>query len=566
MAWWARVLRTVLRVGLAAFIAAVATRAVPASGAAIGTTTRVSVSTAGVQADAESFPTSISADGRYVLFQSFATNLIPGDLSGGGIFLRDVVGRTTRKVADGGFSSMSPDGRYITYVSGPEYSLYLRNLSTGATQLVSVAMNGGKANHETFESAISANDRYVVFASGASNLVPDDTGGGVYVRDLVRATTERVDVTPAGAPGNGYSVFPSISADGRYMAFESEASNLVPDDTNAVDALHDIFVRDRVAGTTRRVNVSSAGVQANGESEHAEISGDGRYVSFWSEASNLVARDTNFRRDVFVRDLVAGTTERVSVSSDEVQGNRDSFSEVSISPDGRYVAFDSYAGNLVPGDYASPWSNVYLRDRVAGTTEKVSVATVAGGGGDTPGSYSPFISANGRYVAFGSLSSAIVANDTNDAGDAFVRDRLGVPPTVVCNGQAATIVGTSGADTMTGTSGPDVIVGLGGNDTIYGRGGDDLICAGAGADVISAGAGDDRVQTGPGHDRAFGGDGHDQLFGSAGDDAVSGGAGNDALWGGLGDDTLIGGLGTDACHGGSGTDTETGCETIIGVP
>jgi len=198
----------------------------------------------------------------------------------------------------------------------------------------------------------------VVFTSGATNLVVSDTHGSDDAFVRVSGTTTRVSVSSSGQQANDFSgYFSSISADGRYVAFNSSATNLVPGDTN--DAF-DVFVRDRVSGTTTRVSVSSSGQQGNTESRYPSISADGRHLMFRSGASNLVSGDTNGVRDVFVRDRVSGSTIRASVSSSGQQGNSDSFGG-SISADGRHVAFYSDASNLVPGDTNSRY-DVFVRD------------------------------------------------------------------------------------------------------------------------------------------------------------------------------------------------------------
>lgn len=267
-------------------------------------------------------------------------------------------------------------------------------------------------------SSVSSDGRYVAFDSAASNLVLGDTNLAidVFVRNLVAGTTTRVSVDSTGAQANGHSTAPSTSADGRYVAFESSASNLVPSDTNGVT---DMFLRDLAAGTTSRVSVDSTGGQANGNSRSPSTSPDGRYVAFDSAASNLVLGDTNLATDVFVRDRVAGTTTRVSVDSQGVQGLGGSF-RPSISSGGGFIAFDSQASNLVLGDTSG--FDVFVRDLGAGTTTRVSMNET--GGQANGNSVGPSISRDGRYVAFGSAASNLVVGDTNLATDVFVRDRV----------------------------------------------------------------------------------------------------------------------------------------------
>ena len=286
------------------------------------------------------------------------------------------------------------------------------------TRLVSVSSTGVQGNAESTAAGISGNGRYVIFESAASNLVPGDTNGfgDVFVRDVNTGTTSRVSVSSTGAQANYLSTIGSISGNGRYVTFISHATNLVPGDTNDVP---DVFVRDLRAGTTSRVNVSSTGAQANDRSIGTAISADGRYVTFGSEASNLVPGDTNGAFDVFVRDLRAGTTVLVSVSSTGAQGNDFSVGS-EISADGRYVAFTSVASNLVPGDTNNS-NDVFVRDRRTGTTSRVSVTST--GAQASTDSYFSKISADGRYVAFSSPATNLVPDDTNQAWDVFVRDR-----------------------------------------------------------------------------------------------------------------------------------------------
>ena len=294
--------------------------------------------------------------------------------------------------------------------------------SSGTTERVSVSSDENEANGSSRGSSISANGRYVAFWSYATNLVPDDTNesADVFVRDRLAGTTERVSVDSDENEANGQSHFPAISADGRYVAFWSYASNLVADDTNERD---DIFVRDRLAGTTERVSVDSDGNEANENSTFPAISAGGRYVAFPSFASNLVPNDTNSLWDVFVHDRITGTTQRVSVDSDGNEGN-DSSSWVSpgISPDGRYVAFASQASNLVLNDTNEVF-DIFVRDLLMGKTERVSVDSDGNESDDW--SCFPVISWGGGHVAFWSNATNLVAADTNALRDVFARDRLG---------------------------------------------------------------------------------------------------------------------------------------------
>jgi Tol biopolymer transport system component len=287
---------------------------------------------------------------------------------------------------------------------------------SATTERVSVSSSGEQGNGDSygyFGAAISADGRYVAFTSDASNLVAGDTNGtlDVFVRDRQLNTTERVSVSSTGHQGKGASWLPAISADGRYVAFTSEASNLVAGDGNHS---YDVFVHDRKLDTTKRASVSSTGHQGDGDSWSEAISADGRYVALTSEASNLVARDTNDESDVFVRDRKRHKTSRVSVSTTEHQGDRGTYS-AAISADGRYVAFTSYASNLVSKDTHK--NTLFVRDRKLGTTRRMSGTGPPGRGSGAA------ISADGRYVAFDSHAPNLVAADTNDAYDVFVHNR-----------------------------------------------------------------------------------------------------------------------------------------------
>jgi Tol biopolymer transport system component len=308
----------------------------------------------------------------------------------------------------------------IGFVAGLLFPVALVGASNpDSIERVSVDSGGIQGNSNSGGSSINVDGRFVAFASLASNLVPDDTNGGydIFVHDRDTGVTERVSVDSAGIEGNGYSTLsPSISMDGRYVAFWSSSSNLVPDDTNGQT---DIFMHDRDTGETERVSVDSEGIQGNKYSDQLSISADGRYVAFHSLASNLVSDDTNARHDVFVHDRDTGVTERMSVDSAGIQGNSDSISP-SISADGRFFAFTSGASNLVPGD-TNDLYDVFVHDRVAGVTERVSVDS-AGIQGNSR-SFGSSISADGRFITFGSSASNLVLDDTNGSDDVFVHDR-----------------------------------------------------------------------------------------------------------------------------------------------
>jgi len=225
-----------------------------------------------------------------------------------------------------------------------------------------------------------------------------------------------VSIASDGNQSDGYNYEPSISADGRFVAFSSYAGNLVAGDSNLCS---DIFVRDRLLNTTERVSISINGEEANSASFQPFISSDGRYVTFTSYASNLVLDDTNGYADIFLRDCLLNITQRISLSSNAEEGNGESY-ESSISADGRFVAFSSYASNLVVDD-TNGCQDVFVYDRLNNITQRISLAL---DGEANFGSYDPIISADGNFIAFTSDASNLVETDNNWNPDIFIHDEL----------------------------------------------------------------------------------------------------------------------------------------------
>jgi len=594
-------------------------------GQVIMSTTRVSVSSNGTQGNNYSYLPSISGDGRYVAYSSRSDNLIGGDTNNrSDVFIYDTVSKTTKRVSVSSNgtqgnnvsedSSMSWDGRYVAYYSeasnlvggDSNYTgdIFVYDTVEGTTKRVSVASNGTQGNDGSSSPSISGDGRYVAYHSIAGNLVDGDTNytGDVFVYDTVESTTTRVSVSSNGTEGNDGSSSPSISGDGRYVAYYSEADNLVSGDTNGTG---DVFVYDTVEGTTKRVSVSSNGTQGNSFSYAPSMSGDGRYVAYYSWADNLVGGDTNNALDVFVYDTLQGTTKRVSVSSNGTQGNNSS-DDPSISGDGRYVAYWSNASNLVSGD-TNGFRDVFVYDTLQGTTKRVSVSSNGTQGNNY--SFLPSISGDGRYVTYGSVADNLVPGDTNGFWDVFVinnlhlvkdliafsstnfsvnEDRTAITPITVTrsNPTNTSVTATLKLTPDTGTRPEDYLVDrvfvtfapgettktigipivndglVEGNETVNLS----LINPSVGSildipqtAVLTIVDNDwaNRIhQIGTLFDDTISGsNGKDILSGSSGNDSLSGGTGNDALYGNLGNDTLTGGGNLDYLSGGAGNDS-----------
>jgi Tol biopolymer transport system component len=335
--------------------------------------------------------------------------------------------KTRRVFLSNKLSLLSFIGCLLSVIWPISYALAAPSTIRASVSSAEIEGNGDSGGTTFGAIAISGNGRYVAFASEANNLVPGDTNGtsDVFVRDLLTGSTRRVSVSSSGSQGNDSSEYPSISPDGRYVAFASSASNLTQGDSNGVI---DVFVRDLKTGVTQRASLDSAEQEGNNASWGTSISANGRFVAFTSEATNLVANDTNGIPDIFVRDLKTGVTQRASVDSSGTEGD-DWSQEAVISGNGRYVAFQSFANNLIPDDNTSFASDVYVHDLKTGETRLVSAVDPEIEPHDCGGFYTgtvisagASISADGRYVAFQSFDCDLVPNDNNAAQDIFVRD------------------------------------------------------------------------------------------------------------------------------------------------
>lgn len=437
---------------------------------------------------------SFSADGQRVAFASFASNLVPDDTNGftEDVFVRDLGTGTTTLVSansagtgSGNDKSYAPlisaDGRYVFFVSkasdlvaNGRASLYRRDLVTGTTALVSVDASGNDlrvwddANYPDY--TISPDGRRAAWSDARSGGVqgPRD----VWVRDLTAGTTTLVSVNVDGTGGgNGPSSAPFFSADGRFVAFQSDASNLVANDNNNST---DVFVRDLQKGTTTLVSANfsgsgsgnsfsslgatptSYGYRADGLATDTVFSPDGRYVVFTSNATDLVTspsihQQENGGTDVYLRDLQTGTTTLVSVSGDGARNGDGPSGGGVLTPDGRFVAFWSQATNLASGTNAAV--HVFVRDLRSGTTTLVSVA--ADGSAGTADRAPPSISTDGRFVGFTSTAGNLTAQGTGGRHDVFVRDLQAGTTTLVSINAAGTAGG--GGDSALAPLGLNVV-------------------------------------------------------------------------------------------------------------
>lgn len=351
----------------------------------LGITTRVSVGPAGAQSNGSSTGASISADGRYVVFQSDASNLIVNDLNGfSDVFRHDRQTGTTIRVSlthyggeplggDSVGGVISADGHYVAFRSSainipstPDTNgvsdIFRWDETLAGVRRISVAVNGDEPNGESIGASISQDGRYVTFYTAASNILSagmDSNGANdIFLRDVFLASTTLISKSSAGAIGNGDSAQASISDDGLRVYFKSSSTNFTAGDTNGAD---DIFMHEVSSGITTRVSVTSAGAQSNGSSSAPAASADGRFVAYESGASNLVSADTNGVRDVFIRDTLLGLTSRISVSTAGAQADRQCV-DPAIASDGRWIVFQSAATNLVGGD-TNLTADVFERDR-----------------------------------------------------------------------------------------------------------------------------------------------------------------------------------------------------------
>ena len=404
----------------------------------VGTTRLVSVDPSGGVGDLGSYSGAPSDDGSLVAFTSYATDLVSGDTNDASdIFVRDRRDHSTTKISEapgGGQANdrssgaaITPDGRFVAFFShatnlvaddtnGRE-DVFLFDRSTRVTTLVSHSTTGGSASGQSFSPSISANGQYVTYYSTAHDIVHGDAGAlDVFVWDRFTDLTVLISRGLDGEPAKGNSYYPDISGDGRYVTFSSDAKNLVGGLQNRK---RHVYLYDRVADTTVRVDQTPLGAPGNRRAAHrATISRDGTHVAFGSRARNLSDRDSNYYADVFVYDIEAGTIELITHAYDGGPADEETYYEYSpsISADGRYVAFNSYASNLVSDDLTSA-ADAFVYDR---TTDTATLISRTRDGQANRTSFDVEISADGRFVSYDTYADNLFDGDDNACMDVFI--------------------------------------------------------------------------------------------------------------------------------------------------
>ncbi|MDF2534684.1 MAG: domain protein beta Propeller [Bacillales bacterium] len=361
--------------------------------ATLGNPKMVSINELGIQAEKGSIKPSISADGNLVVFESESSNLVKGD-------------------------------------NNNATDIFVKNISTDSIMIVSTSKKGSIAKGFSSNAVISSNGRYVAFESTAANLVSNDTNGtysDIFLKDLTTGDIQLISKTSSGNQVLAASSLPSISTDGLYVTFQANGSLIEGIETMG----NHLYIYNCLTGATEMVDVSETGEIANLAGNYRpNISGDGRYVIFESESTNLVPNDNNYSTDIFVRDCLENKTVRVNISSEGAPSTASCYSP-SISADGRYVEFQSIANNLVADNATDYNTDIFIHDRDTDgngvfdetnriSTIKASVSTTGQIG--SSGSVDGYISANGQYVVFSSSASNLVDSDTNSKTDIFVHN------------------------------------------------------------------------------------------------------------------------------------------------
>jgi Ca2+-binding RTX toxin-like protein len=502
----------------------------------------ISTSTEGLIAGSNSYSGSLSPNGNKVVFSSWAGNYAANDTNGRpDIFVKDLTtgvvtlvsnnssgSQGTNGISGTSYGIFSKDSQSILFQTDnlnlvgntgniPVGQIYIKNLNTGALSLVSADAAGNAGNNDSTGMSISSDNRFVLFDSIATNLVPGGNGSNqLYLKDLVNGSIQRVSTSASSVLGNIDSNYASFSSDGRNIVFVSGANNLVANDNNNS---FDIFVKNLQTGVVTLVSTDSAGMLANNHSSHASFSADGRYVSFETQATNLISGldTTPFYTNLFRKDLITGEVKAIDTSSAGVSGNLQG-EYPSLSSDGRYAVFTSLANNLVANDTNNDF-DVFVKDITTGETRLVS--TNSAGQQFSTFSYvasenvSAFSADDNFIILYSAASNTLLnqgaeviykvsnpfkLNNTGGGGidrvESSISIDLGIKApeieNLILTGSVA-INGTGNAldNIITGNVSNNLLSGLSGNDTINGGAGNDTIFGGVGNDILSGGAGAD---------------------------------------------------------------------------
>lgn len=418
-----------------------------------GAITLVNTAANGTVAQGSFFNVALSADGTTVAFASDADSLVPGDTNG-------------------------------------TFDVFVKDMVTGQVTLVSQSAAGESGNGRSTAPTLSADGSIVAFESMADDLVAGDSNGlpDIFVRDLTTGTTTPVSLTADGTQSNGMSVSPQLSADGLGLLFTSAATNLVPGDVNGE---MDSFFKDLTTGAITLVSQAADGTQPNRLSGGTALSADGSKAVFATAADNLVPGDSNDTDDVFVKDLATGALTLVSKSADGVQSNGWS-GDARISGDGTKVVFVSNATNLVPND-TNGLTDVFMKDLTTGAVTLVSRSPDGTGSGANWGDPAT-VSFDGSRVAFSSAAADLSPDDVNGPLlDVFVATFATDPGRKILGTRRAdSLTGGDGDDTLCGLSGNDLLAGGAGDDLLFGGRGRDTLTGGEGADLFAVGRGSGR--------------------------------------------------------------------------
>jgi Tol biopolymer transport system component len=550
---------------------------------------RVSVSETGLEGDGVSRVVDVTADGRGIVFESDANNLVANDTNTtfSDLFYKDLVtGQVTWITApriEGGFGfggyggDISPNGRYVVFHtaatnlvggdSSARENIFVQDLMRGTVSRLTTGQGGTPADGASKNASFNSDGSNIVFESFATNLgaFDDNAFTDIYIKNFSTDQVTLISTPTTGEKVNGHSFAPQFSSNGQFIVFESEASNLVLRDENNRT---DIFIKNLQGGL--EIVSREGATQAQDVCRSAVVSADGRYVLFETRATDFEGNDGNGTWDVFLKDRSSGTISRISSTSGGAAGDDRSTSKgASFSPDGRYVIFESYADNLVAGDNNNA-SDIFRKDLVTGEMVRLSVA--ANGSEGKGDSHDGRLSQDGRYFFFSSEASTLVANDTNNAFDIFRADLLYQANAVaiaenrfvevklgVGSASSATIAwGDGTSSTVTPTAGSAsfshayassgskaaTLTLVGGAQTwkiahILDVGSSTMARNTKLADTLSGGAGRDSLTGDAFANILLGGGGNDRLSASSGNDRLSGGTGQDTLTGGTGRDVFV---------------------------